>query len=307
MTDSDLDALRSRLAGHGVVDVVPLAGGASSLTYRGDRDGAPVVVKVAPPGHAPVGHRDVLRQARILDELSKSDVPVPVVLARDEGSPPLFVMTLVEGDAFEPLFDRPQVFDPDVPQRYREATRVMAALHRVRPPLSEPVVDATAEVDRWCATLGTVDAALVPGWTNTADALRSSVPAALEPSIVHGDFRLGNLLAEGARIKAVIDWEIWSLGDSRIDLGWFLINANPATYQRPSPYTDAVPTRAELLECYGNAPDIEWFMALACFKSAATWSLIVKHNRRRATPRPELEAMAPVLTGLLRQADELLA
>ena len=291
-----------------MVDVVPLAGGASSLTYRGERDGMPVVVKVAPPGHAPIGHRDVLRQARILDELSTSDVPVPVVLARDEGSPPFFVMTLVEGDTFEPLFDRPRVFDPDVPQRYREATRVMATLHSV--PIAElsaePVVDATAEVDRWCATLGTVDAALVPGWTNTADALRSSVPVSLEPSIVHGDFRLGNLLADGARIKAVIDWEIWSLGDRRIDLGWFLINADPATYQRASPYTDAVPTRAELLECYGNAPDAEWFMALACFKSAATWSLIMKHNRRRATPRPELEAMAPVLTGLLRRADELL-
>lgn len=292
-----------------MVGVVPLAGGASSLTYRGDRDGVPVVVKVAPPGHAPVGHRDVLRQARILDALSSSDVPVPAVLAREDGSPPFFVMTLVEGDTFEPLFDSPVIFDPDVPQRYREAALVMAALHRV--PVAklsaEPVVDATAEIDRWCATLGTVDAALVPGWTDTADRLRSSVPAALAPSIVHGDFRLGNLLAEGTRIKAVIDWEIWSLGDPRIDLGWFLINADPATYQRASPYTDAVPPRAELLECYGSAPDVEWFMALACFKSAATWSLIVKHNRRRATPRPELEAMAPVLAGLLRHAETLLA
>lgn len=269
----------------------------------------PVVVKVAPPGHAPVGHRDVLRQARILDALTSSDVPVPEVLLRDEVSPPLFVMTLVEGDTFEPLFDPSPEINPDVQQRYREAARVMAALHRV--PTAdlpdEPVIDATAEVDRWCATLGTVDPALVPGWKNTADGLRGTVPVALEPSIVHGDFRLGNLLADGGRITAVIDWEIWSLGDPRIDLGWFLINAEPATYRRESPYADAVPSRAELLECYGTVTDVDWFMALACFKSAATWSLIVKHNRRRAAPRPELEAMAPVLAGLLRQAENLLA
>lgn len=299
--------LHDRLALHGVSGVVPLAGGASSLTYRGERDGLPVVIKVAPAGHAPVGHRDVLRQARILDALSSSDVPVPAVLVRDEAPPPLFVMTLIEGECFEPLFDVSVGFDPAVPERFREAVRVLAALHRVVLNVDGAVIDAAAEVDRWSATLGTVDPELVPGWMEVAEALRTSVPAAMAPAIVHGDFRLGNLLADGPRINAVIDWEIWSLGDPRIDLGWFLINADPGTYSRPSPYVDAVPSLPELLECYGDVSDVEWFMALACFKSAATWSLIVKHNRRRAEPRVELEAMAPVLPRLLRRADELLA
>lgn len=302
MTDLD-----ERLALRGVTGLDPLAGGASSITYRGEREGVPVVVKVAPPGHAPVGHRDVLRQARILSALASSDVPVPEVLACDDGDPPFFVMTLVEGEAFEPLFDEAVGLDPDVPQRYREAARVMAALHRVNFDIDGTVLDAAAEVDRWSATLRTVDPELVPGWSGTADALRANVPAAMAPVVVHGDFRLGNLIAEGACINAVIDWEIWSLGDPRIDLGWFLINADPATYSRPSPYVEAVPSRAELLECYGDVSDVRWFMALACFKSAATWSLIIKHNRRRATPRAELESMAPVLPGLLRQAESLLA
>ncbi|WP_236595339.1 phosphotransferase, partial [Mycobacterium intracellulare] len=57
-----------------------------------------------------------------------------------------------------------------------------------------------------------------------------------QPGVVHGDFRLGNLLASGARINAVIDWEIWSIGDPRIDVGWFLINCDPDTYRRvPAP------------------------------------------------------------------------
>ena len=50
---------------------------------------------------------------------------------------------------------------------------------------------------------------------------------------MHGDFRLGNLLAVGPEVTAVIDWEIWTVGDPRVDTGWFLTNADPATYQRP--------------------------------------------------------------------------
>ena len=65
-----------------------------------------------------------------------------------------------------------------------------------------------------------------------------------------------------------------------------------------------MPSPAELLEIYAGAlgravPDVAWFQALACFKSAATWSLIVKHNRRRADPDPDVEAMAAVLPDLL--------
>lgn len=87
MTDAVLTALRRRLASRGVTDLVPLAGGASSLTYRGSQDGRPVVVKMAPPGRAPVAHRDVLRQARIIAALSGSDVPVPQLLWCDAGDP----------------------------------------------------------------------------------------------------------------------------------------------------------------------------------------------------------------------------
>lgn len=314
MTELDLDALRERLSAAGVSAVTPLAGGASSLTFRGVLERRPVVVKVAPPGVEPVAHRDVLRQARIIDALAASDVPVPEVLQRDPGAPPetppLFVMTLIDGTSFEPLFDPSSHVDPDVPQRYLAAARVLAALHRIPPSTlgldTEPVVDGGAELERWCATLRTVDRELVPGWTDVADALRSSMPAPMRPAVVHGDFRLGNLLAVGADITAVIDWEIWSVGDPRIDLGWFLANADPGTYARPSAYVDAVPSTADLLDAYGDVDDVGWFTALACFKSAATWSLIVKHNRRRRSPAAELEAMAAALPRLLRRAGELI-
>ena len=314
MAELDVDDLRRRLAPAGVGRVAPLAGGASSLTFRGDRDGRAVVIKVAPPGVEPVAHRDVLRQARIIKALAATAVPVPAVLWEDPGNPPLFVMSHVDGECVEPLFDGCAPTD-DLVERYRNACRAMAALHGLSPIDlglgGEPVVDPVAEVQRWCATLQTVDAALVPDWQGVRDALLACAPKPMRPSVVHGDFRLGNLLAVGDQINAVIDWEIWSIGDPRIDAGWFLINCDPDTYRRVPASAGLAPPTGELAEIYQDelgceVTELAWFTALACFKSAATWSLIVKHNRRRRSPRAELEAMAAALPGLLERARSML-
>jgi aminoglycoside phosphotransferase (APT) family kinase protein len=318
MAELDPAELCRRLDGARVADVAPLSGGASGLTFAGTRDGRRVVIKVAPPGVEPVAHRDVLRQARIIKAFRASGVPVPTVLWEDAGdppgTPPLYVMTHVDGECVEPLFDDCAPM-PGLGDRYRNACRTMAALHRLTPTDlglgDEPVVDPVAEVHRWSDTLRTVDPALVPDWPEVRVALLDCAPSAMPARVVHGDFRLGNLLATGSRINAVIDWEIWSIGDPRIDVGWFLINCDPDTYRRIAPAGDMVPPIAELTELYRSETgcevgDLAWFKALACFKSTATWSLIVKHNRRRRSPRTELEAMAPVLPELLARARALL-
>jgi aminoglycoside phosphotransferase (APT) family kinase protein len=318
MAELDIDELRRRLARADIVDVTAVSGGASSLTFSGTRDAAPVVIKVAPPGVEPVAHRDVLRQAHIVKALGATHVPVPTVIWEELGDPPdvppLFAMSHIEGDCVEPLFDgcAPAA---DLADRYRNACRTMATLHRLSPNDlglgDEPIVDPIAEVHRWCETLQTVDAALVPDWPEARDALLRTAPTAMGPSVVHGDFRLGNLLAVGARINAVIDWEIWTIGDPRIDVGWFLINSDPDTYQRVPGSAGMAPPIAELAEIYQQelgceVADLAWFTALACFKSAATWSLIVKHNRRRRSPRTELEAMVPTLPRLLARTRSML-
>ncbi|AYE97731.1 phosphotransferase family protein [Mycobacterium paragordonae] len=297
----------------------PLTGGASSLTYAGRLAGEQVVVKVAPAGVEPIGHRDVLRQCRIIKALAPTPVPVPRVLLEDPGDPPevppLFVMSRVDGDSPEPLFDLGAADQPEtlLANRFRDAAETMARLHRMEPAAvglaAEPVIGPEAEIDRWCRTLETVDPALAPGWPDVRDALRAALPAPLRPRLVHGDFRLGNLLAVGDRITAVIDWEIWSVGDPRVDVGWFLINSDPQTYRRAT--RDVGVTPAELAAVYQSAlgysvPDLDWFQALACFKSVATWALIVKHNRRRPRPDAELEAMSKTLPHLLSRAQAYL-
>jgi len=321
LSDPLLAQLAGRLSSRDVSAVTPLQGGASSLTYIGRCADRPVVVKVAPPGVQPIAHRDVLRQARVIRTLTATPVHVPEVLFDDPGDPPdvppLFVMSRVDGTASEPLFDDVDVGRKAVvSERFRSAAATMAQLHRIDPGAvglgSEPVIGPSAEVERWCQTLETVDAALVPGWREVAAALESSAPRARPAAIVHGDFRLGNLLAVGDRVTAVIDWEIWSIGDPRVDAGWFLINCDPRTYRRSTRYVDATPPLSELATIYREelgheVPELDWFQALACFKSAATWSLIVKHNRRRRAPDPNLEAMAPTLPHLLSRVRELLS
>ena len=312
-----LEVLGQRLAPVGVEELARLTGGASSLTYTGTTaDGSQVVVKVAPAGVPPVLNRDVLRQARVLRALADTPVPVPRVLWEDVGEPPdvppLFVMSFVAGTSVEPLFDVGD--DDDVAtsaERMRNAARLMAALHSLDPYDlglgQEPVVGPAAEVERWSRLLQTVDPRLSAGWEDVAAALHAGEPRALSLAIVHGDFRLGNLLAVGSDIAAVIDWEIWTVGDARVDLAWFLVHADPETYRRRTAYAGALPSPAELAAMYGEMPDLPWFEALACFKSAASWSLIVKHDRRRAEPDPDVQAMATVLPHLLDQARARLA
>ncbi|WP_181025252.1 phosphotransferase family protein [Mycobacterium kansasii] len=321
LTDPDLERLRRRLAPAHIEDLRPLTGGASSLTYAGQRLGDRVVMKMAPPGIQPTRNRDVLRQCRIIKALRATPVPVPDVLWADAGDPPeippLFVMSWIDGSSLEPLFDLDCACESEdiVAERFRSAAATMAQLHRIQPAAiglgSEPIVGAEAEIDRWCRALETVDPTLAAGWIDLGKALRAAAPPPLPPAVVHGDFRLGNLRAVDGRITGVLDWEIWSVGDPRVDVGWFLINCDRQTYQRATPYAGATPSPAELVSIYCAAagyrlPDLAWFQALACFKSAATWSLIVKHNRRRHRPDANVEAMAQVLPHLLSRAFILL-
>src|SRR5262249_42553612 len=179
----------------GAHDVRPLTGGASSLTYTATIRGDRVVVKVAPPGIPPTGNRDVLRQARLLRALGPTNVPVPRVLWENAGNPPnvppLFVMSFVEGDSLEPLFD----IDVDgrhdssaVANRMRDAARTMARLHALEPSalglVGEPSGDLTNEVDRWCRSLETVDPGLAPDWPQIAVALHAPRPVPLAHATV---------------------------------------------------------------------------------------------------------------------------
>lgn len=140
------------------------------------------------------------------------------------------------------------------------------------------------------------------------------MPPPVPAAVCHGDFRLGNMLCNGPEIRAVIDWEIWSRTDPRLDLAWMLWITDAAHPSAVGP-VPGMPSRAELVSAYRDAggravPPVEltWFHAMTCYKQAATVALLAKHGRRRGDgTAPTFERLAPVMieraAGTLRRLE----
>jgi aminoglycoside phosphotransferase (APT) family kinase protein len=299
----DLELLAARCSGAAsraglgaVTDVRPMAVEGASLTYgaRLQADGLPeaIVVKVAPPGLAPVRNRDVLRQARGIRAASAIEgVLVPTILFEDSGDPPeippLFGMTFVPGDCVELVFEGPPLPSPEeVRGRALSAAAILGALHRPDPTdlgLNDSPVTLREEVDRWVRAFSTVDESMTLGVAEAAELLVSDIPDARRPSLVHGDFRLGNMLCSGSSVTAVIDWELWAVSDGRLDLAWFLLHRDHLQNPHASREAPGMPTAGELVEAYEVASgwpvgELTWFEAVVRFKQAAAGALIWKRS-----------------------------
>jgi aminoglycoside phosphotransferase (APT) family kinase protein len=346
VTDDALSDLPARVRGAArgrwptaeVAVLDPLTGGISSLTYAttlsatGEEDRR-VVVKVAPPGLEPVRNRDVLRQARVMAAVYDAPgVLVPEVLVTDDGSPPFFVMAYVPGEAYEPKWDVSSA--PPTPEvvgaRTRAAARMLARLQAIEPGavgIEDAPLSLAEEVQRWAALFATAGDDLRVGEPELCEALSARLLGGMEAGgagagggrILHGDYRLGNMQFDGERLAAIIDWEIWSVGDPRTDLAWLMAFTDPVmrrAAQRDGPNqaaADAMPSAGELLAEYMEeaglvtAPaDLDWFLAFSYYKLGAAMSVLAKRNRRQREPEPGLELAAQTLAPMLARGLALL-
>ncbi|WOX14767.1 phosphotransferase family protein [Streptomyces sp. N50] len=315
------------IPGATVDGVEPLTGGTSSLTFVAALSGVPdgyerVVLKVAPPGLPPVRNRDVLRQARLMAALAgQPGVRVPKVLFCDAGSPPavqpFVAMELVPGECVEPvLVPRGTLTPGEVRSRAFDAARMLADLHRVDPRrtalAAEPAMTLDAEIDRWTRAFSTVPDDLSAGHEAVADRLHATVPAAMAPVFTHGDYRLGNTLCEAGSVTSIIDWEIWSLGDPRVDMTWLTFFTDEARH--PAALSDeptGMPSKAELVVAYEELRgeplrDLWWFEALTKYKESAATALLIKRGRKAGQLNDMHRRMLPALPELLDEAIELL-
>ncbi|HEX3974729.1 MAG TPA: phosphotransferase family protein [Solirubrobacteraceae bacterium] len=324
-------AARRRWPGAELGTLDPLPGGISSLTYATTLHDAEeaerrVVVKVAPPGLEPVRNRDVLRQARVMAAVHGAPgVLVPEVLVTDDGSPPFFVMAFVPGEAYEPKWDVSSA--PPAPEvvgaRARAAARMLARLQAIEPAavgIEDAPLTPDQEVERWAALFATAGDDLRVNEPELRDALSARVPAGSASRILHGDYRMGNMQFVGPRPAAIIDWEIWSVGDPRTDLAWLMIFTDPVQ-QRVAhrdalnqAAADAMPAADELLGEYVQAAgleaepaDLDWFQAFCYYKLGAAMSVLAKRNRRQPEPDPGLELAAHTLAPMLARGLELVS
>nr|MDT0656877.1 phosphotransferase family protein [Micromonospora sp. DSM 115978] len=297
----DLDRLAHYLASHrpDLLDGPPratlIAGGKSNLTYLVHSGGREFVLRRPPLGHVLATAHDMAREFRVISALAGTAVPVPaaLLLCLDEEvlGAPWYLMERVDGVVFR----RRSQTDPLGQARRRELAMammdVLAALHRIEPgavglaDFGRPEGYLGRQVRRWGGQLDRSRSRPLPGIDELRDTLATTVPEGANTGrIVHGDYRLDNLLAEAepVRIRAVLDWEMATLGDPLADLGLLLTywDALGDGVGLPgNPVADGLgpragfPTGAELIERYAGRSDVDigplhWHIALGCFKLA---------------------------------------
>jgi streptomycin 6-kinase len=316
-------AAAQRYPGCALEALTVLPGGHSGLTHVAtlvSANGAlRVVVKSTPPGRPARGRHDVLRQARILRALGRwGHVPIPEVLFWSQSPVALVGIELVEGFAAEPVMEEPRSDEHGaaVAAAWRAAVDLLVSLQEAHAEdldlADEPVVSPLDELDRWRATMraaGLDDSdARAP---ELARRLASAQPVPWRPCLVHGDFRLGNMLQNAGEISALVDWEIWSVGDPRSDLGWLTLFTDESNFPDFGRAVPGTPRADDVVERYlagaaATNTGVEWFRALACFKLAAIQAHNLRRHRDGRYHDPHQERLVASTGALLDQGLRLL-
>jgi aminoglycoside phosphotransferase (APT) family kinase protein len=292
-----LDSVRSFMDEHGLgsgeLRAAAVGEGRSNFTFLIERAADRFVLRRPPRRPYPRSAHDVAREARLQVALRPHGIRVAAVRAICEDDEvlgvPFYVMDFLAGEV---ITDRlPPQLEEDVPSRRRlmdDLVDVLAEIHGCD--VTEPALAAFVRPGHYLerqllrfTELWPLNATReVPAVDDVAKRLAAELPAPVPETVVHGDFRLGNMIVapdDATRIVAALDWEMGAIGDPRADVGYLL-----ATYAEPggSPSliggssataVEGFPSRAELVERYvartgREQGQLEWFVGFALWKAA---------------------------------------
>lgn len=210
-----------------------IAGGHSNLTYRFvDRAGAAYVLRRPPLGNVLESAHDMGREHRIVHALQGSAVPVPPIigLCRDAqvNGAPFYVMGYVAGDVLHDTVTADAVPTAQRQSIGMQVIKVLAQLHEVDADavglgdLGRKEAYLARQLKRWNRQWEASKTHEIPEMEETSRILAQTMPEQVGAAIVHGDYRLGNMIVGDGRIQAVLDWELCTLGDPLADLGYLL-------------------------------------------------------------------------------------
>ncbi|EKF25605.1 phosphotransferase enzyme family protein [Mycolicibacterium hassiacum DSM 44199] len=306
-----------------------LSGGTQNVIYR-IRRGEHVCVLRMPPPDAPADRdKGILREWRIIEALDGTEVPhtaavavctEPAILGR-----PFYLMGYVDGWSPMDLVDRrwPAPFDTDPSARAGLAYQLaegIALLSKVDwkakglHDLGRPDGFHERQVDRWTGFFERIKGRELDGMDVATEWLRTRRPRDYIPGLMHGDYQFANVMyhhGAPARLAAIVDWEMGTVGDPKLDLGW-MVQSWPENTDAPGEsemsYVDmrGMPSRSAVVAHYAEVSgrqvdDLDYYVVLAKWKLA----IVLEQGYQRAGDNPKLLAYGPVITALMRSAAEL--
>ena len=212
-----------------------IAGGHSNLTYRCEDGAGNVYVLRRPPlGHVLQSAHDMSREHKIIDALKDSAVPVAANfgLCQDESvnGADFYVMDFVDGLVLNDSTVGDQVPVDQRPGIGEDVVEILCQLHAIDPDevglgdLGRKEAYLERQFKRWTTQWEASKTHEIPEMEESCRLLKERMPQQIGASIVHGDYRLGNMIVADGRVRAILDWELCTLGDPLADVGYILNN-----------------------------------------------------------------------------------
>jgi aminoglycoside phosphotransferase (APT) family kinase protein len=304
-----------------------ISGGSQNEIYeirRGDLHGA---LRIPPPTAPATRDDGIVREWRIIEALTGTDVPHTEAIALCADTSVLgrafYLMGFVDGWSPMGVDEWPAPFDTDLVARQGLAYELVdgiALLSKVDwqakglQDLGRPDGFHDRQVDRWTAFLERIKGRELPGFDVASAWLRKHRPLDFIPGLMHGDYQFANVMFRDgapARLAAIVDWEMGTVGDPKLDLAWVAHSWPEDTSGRDGAvggYVDmtGMPSRSQILARYAEVSgrqvdDIDYYAVLARWKLA----VVLEQGFQRAGDDPKLLAFGPVVLELMQGAAEL--
>ncbi len=328
----DIDALASWMDGIGLGKGEPIeqrfiSGGTQNEIYEIKRGEVHAALRIPPEG-APQSRDDgIMREWRIIEALDGTDVPHTAAVAACDDLSVLgrsfYLMGFVDGWSPMGMKGWPAPFDTDAAARPGLAYQLaegIALLSKVDwrakglQDLGRPDGFHERQVERWTRFLERIKGRELPGLDVASDWLRNHKPLDFIPGLMHGDYQFANVMyrhGAPARLAAIVDWEMGTVGDPKLDLAW-MIQSWPedtsAVEASEASYVDlrGMPSRDQMLVHYAEVSgrqvdDIDYYLILAKWKLA----IVLEQGFQRAGDDEKLLAFGPIVPELMAGAAEL--
>ena len=290
-----------------IADLIRLTGGASLETWAFRAGGTRLILRRRGVQAEGAGETTLTlaQEAALLAGAAAAGVPVARLIhlcAPSDGLGEAYVMEFVAGETLGRRIVHGESFASARAKLAGQCGAALAAIHAATAPPGLPTLDAAATLARYRAIWR--DAALVrPAIEAAFVRLEDTLPDAVPPRLVHGDFRIGNLMVDpDAGLAAVLDWELAHLGDPAEDLGWLCVPS--WRFGARALEAGGVATRAELLAAYGDVDPrrVDWWMAMGSLKWGVMTTMLCRAAsgsvERLVIGRRLSEAEADLVAGL---------